>query len=198
VSLSAPSIQVHDDQRRGIGPITIAVGDWTLLVQHQLPLIYEHYRQSAALREEFDLADGGGALSFVAAGRHGDQSARLAVAQHFHPVGNGFEPGVALAPATNVLFIGAGERLLAYALEPAPRRLWEDGADTGFWRWAVHGSTVVMSAELELAAWDQDGTKLWSMFVEPPWSYGVVRGRVRLDIMGTKAGFPLRQGPGRG
>jgi len=28
-----------------------------------------------------------------------------------------------------------------------------------------------MSAELELAAWRTDGTKLWTTFVEPPWTY---------------------------
>jgi hypothetical protein len=51
----------------------------------------------------------------------------------------------------------------------------------------VHGPTVLMAAELELAARDHRGGKLWSMFVEPPWTYQVASGLVELDVMGTKA-----------
>ena len=53
-----------------------------------------------------------------------------------------------------------------YELAPSPRRLSEDSADVGFWSWAQHGETVLMSAELELAAWSSAGRKLWSTFVE--------------------------------
>ncbi len=48
-----------------------------------------------------------------------------------------------------------------------------------------------MSAELELAAWDRLGTKLWTRFVEPPWSFRVIDNRVHLDIMGVKTDFPI-------
>ena len=58
-----------------------------------------------------------------------------------------------IIPETSLLMIGAGERLLAYDLE-TPRRLWEDEAEAGFWGWERHGGLVLMSAELELAAWD--------------------------------------------
>jgi hypothetical protein len=54
-----------------------------------------------------------------------------------------------------------------------------------------------MSAELELAAWTVAGTKLWSMFVEPPWNYTVEGARMRLEMLGRVAQFPLRQGPNR-
>lgn len=37
----------------------------------------------------------------------------------------------------------------------------------------IDGVTAVIPADLELAAWDIDGTKLWSRFVEPPLSYSV-------------------------
>jgi hypothetical protein len=30
-----------------------------------------------------------------------------------------------------------------------------------------------MAAELELAAWDVGGDKLWSRIVEPPWELGL-------------------------
>jgi hypothetical protein len=57
----------------------------------------------------------------------------LCVAQRYRGEGGG-DPGVLLAPETGLLFIGAGERLLAYDLL-GPTRLWEDHADTGFHAW---------------------------------------------------------------
>lgn len=90
--------------------------------------------------------------------------------------------------------LGAGTRLLAYSLEP-PRLLWEDDADFGFWGWERHGDTLVMAAELEMAAWNTEGHKLWSRFVEPPWSYHVEKDLIHLDIMGDKSNFPLITGP---
>ena len=106
----------------------------------------------------------------------------------------GFSPGVLVVPETDVLFVGAGERLLAYDLAH-PARLWEDVAKVGFWGWARYGDVVVMSAELELAAWDIEGTKLWTTFVEPPWSYEVTDDILKLDIMGVKSEFSLGRGP---
>jgi len=82
-----------------------------------------------------------------------------------------------------VLFIGAGRRLLAYDLS-APSRLWEDEADTGFWFWSRYGRFVLMAAELELAAWDVNGRKLWSRFVEPPWTYQVEGSSVVVKVEG--------------
>jgi hypothetical protein len=40
----------------------------------------------------------------------------------------------------------------------------------GFHGWQRHEDLVVMSAELEMAAWDLRGVKRWSTFVEPPWN----------------------------
>jgi hypothetical protein len=47
---------------------------------------------------------------------------------------------------------------------------------------------------LELAAWSTDGAKLWTTFVEPPWSH-VTAGQVVLDVMGAVRTFNLRSGP---
>jgi hypothetical protein len=47
---------------------------------------------------------------------------------------------------------------------------------------------------LELAAWDPQGEKLWSTFVEPPWDYRVTGDRVQLDVIGRKSDFELAQG----
>jgi hypothetical protein len=98
-----------------------------------------------------------------------------------------------LIEETGVLFIGAGERLLAYDLS-RPRRLWVDTAAIGFWSWDRHGDVVLMSAELELAAWSVEGEKLWSHFVEPPWDYALERETVRVNVMGTVTALHLSTG----
>jgi hypothetical protein len=67
----------------------------------------------------------------------------------------------------------------------------------GFWHWSVLPSVVLMRDELELAAWTPDGRLLWRADTEPPWSYEVVDGRVRLDIMSSKSEFPLLSGPAK-
>jgi hypothetical protein len=179
---------------QGRGPFTIAMDGWTILAQHGLPVIYQSYQQHAVLLDEFNLASDKGDSYFLAVSRAGDPWPRLVVAQRYQPC-HGFDPGIALVPETAVLFAGAGTRLLAYALLDPPRRLWEDAADMGFWRWSVHHSAVLMAAELELAAWTRSGEKLWSMFVEPPWSYQVVGEQVQLDVMGKKTQFPVSSGP---
>lgn len=78
-----------------------------------------------------------------------------------------------------MVFVGAGTRL-------------------GFWSWSAHEGTVLMSAELELAAWNSHGEKLWTTPVEPPWHYSVQQGVVTLDIMGETRSFPLFGGPRAG
>src|SRR5881628_1414879 len=155
-----------------------------------LPSIFEEYVQRARLVEQFEITETEEALCFVAVSSMSDDWPRLVVAQSYWPAGYGFNPGVLVAEDTHTLFIGAGTRVLAYRLDP-PSRLWEDYADYGFWGWSRHGSVVLMSAELELAAWKVDGVKLWSTFVEPPWSYSVEGDQLTLDVMGDIRSFPL-------
>jgi len=187
-----------DDRR---GPIAVTGDRWTVQVQHGLPATYDVYRENALLADEygFELPVVGkdDDVCFVAVSADGAPWPSLVVAQRYSPAGAGCDPGVALPAGGDVVFIGAGERLLAYRLaDPAPPvRLWEDACDLGFFYWAVHGDTLLMSAELELAAWTVTGIKLWTMFVEPPWSYTVDGARVRLDMMGKVTQFPLRRGP---
>lgn len=131
---------------------------------------------------------------FVSASRQDGNGTLLVVSQCFNSHGNIFNPGILYIPETDILFIGAGERSSAFRLDPC-EKLWIDGADTGFWSWARFGDYVVMSAELELAAWRITGEKLWTTFVEPPWEYKVVEGQVNLDVMGNKTTFSLEAGP---
>jgi hypothetical protein len=148
----------------------------------------------AALREDFGLSDRG-TLLVVSVGPANSDHRSITVSQHFAPGPEaGFQPGLLIVPETHTLFIGAGTRLLAYHLRRL-ERLWQDESDTGFWSWRRHGEIVLMSAELEFAAWDLEGHKLWSTFVEPPWTYSVAHGSVMLDVMGQVRRFPLRLGP---
>ena len=161
----------------------------------ELPFLHEEYRKCARLVEEIGLEETEGDIWFIAVADDSNLPF-LVVIQRFSPAEPCFSPGILLIPETKLLLIGAGERLLAYDLAK-PARLWEDKADTGFWRWKRHENMVVMSAELELAAWDLEGRKKWSTFVEPPWSYTVADGEVSLEVMGRRSKFPLRGGPER-
>ena len=111
----------------------------------------------------------------------------------FSPHGSGFEPGLLIVPETSIVFIGAGTTLLAYDLINF-EKLWKDKVDLGFLCWVQHGDVVVMSAEIELAAWSVKGEKIWSKYVEPPRDYSVKDGQVRLDVMGRITEFDIQSG----
>ena len=175
---------------------TVTVGPYVIAFQsletQEPPTLYTYAKERAELHEEFDPQGLDGDFCYLVAGRSIDHPS-LVLEQQYEPTWS-FYPGVLVVPETDVLFVGAGERLLAYDLAH-PARLWEDVADTGFWSWARYGEVVIMSAELELAAWNLEGTKLWTTFVEPPWSYEVTDEVLKLDIMGVKSEFSPRRGP---
>jgi hypothetical protein len=178
------------------GTFTLSVDGWTIRAQHGLPAAYASYRQCAVLCDEFDLCSDQGDCCFVAVSRADEPRQGLVLAERYEPSGeSGFSPGVAFVPETAVLFVGAGTRLLAYTLLDRPERLWEDATYPGFWGWSVHKPVVLMAAELEFTAWTKNGEKLWTTFVEPPWSYLVAGERVRLDVMGNITEFPVSSGP---
>ena len=169
--------------------------DLTLLCAHDsLPSLYAEYRAHAKLSDEFSLTSSDGQVCFLAV-RRAQQWPFLVLAQRYSPTpAAGFFPGALLVPESGLLFVGAGERLLCYDLN-AVKRLWEDTADTGFWCWSRHHDTILMSAELELAAWDLHGRKLWTTFVEPPWQFEIREQVVHLDVMGTLSSFEIHHGP---
>jgi hypothetical protein len=172
----------------------ISVGEYQIgCMADGLPDLLAEYQQRASLAEEFGVANEVGAsVCFVSVGRL-QEWPFLVVSQRYSPAGFGFVPGVLLVPELHRLFIGAGRRLLGYDLS-GPARLWEDEADCGFWSWGRHDQVVVMAAELELAAWDLGGRKLWSRFVEPPWEYCVTGDVVAVDVMGTVSRIDLHSG----
>jgi len=181
-----------------VAHITAEVAGWKLITSSTPPAIEASYREHAELHdhfEELESHDGGGYF-FCAIGSGYEDWPGLVVTQWFSPSAAGFSPGVLVLPETQVAFIGAGIRLLCYRRGADQWiRLWEDTTDVGFWGWRRHGELVVMSAETEMAAWTGSGRKLWTTFAEPPWSYEVSEGTVRLDVMGTISSFPLDIGP---
>lgn len=172
----------------------ISVGEYQIGCQADRPPdLLSEYQQRATLAEDFGVANEVGAsVCFVSVGRPQEWPS-LVVIQRYSPAGFGFVPGVLLVPEVHLLFIGAGRRLLGYDLS-GPTRLWEDETDCGFWSWSRHGRVVLMAAELELAAWDLGGRKLWSRFVEPPWEYNVTGDVVAADVMGTVSRIDLHSG----
>jgi hypothetical protein len=178
------------------GALAVAVGETQLLVGLTPPAVLGVYRQHAELAEDFPITDGTADGYFFVAVDDGGEWPRLVVTQRYAPSGPGFTHGVLLVPQQRQLFIGAGTRLVAYHARTGRwSRYWVDEAEYGFWAWRQHHDVVIMSAELELAAWSTDGTKLWTTFVEPPWSYRVVSDQVLLDVMGVTRAFDLRRGP---
>ena len=99
-----------------------------------------------------------------------------------------------IVPETDTLFVGCGERILAYNLNE-PSRIWEDFAEIGFWAWDRYKDFVLMFAELEFAAWDIHANELWTTFVEPPWSYTIEDRLINLEVMGKKSNFHINLGP---
>jgi len=177
----------------------ITLGDYRVLATPDgLPGIHSSYREHAVLAEEFDLDATAGSLCFFAVGERAGDWPSLVVAQRYDPSGWGFNPGLLIVRETDIVFIGAGTRVLAYKLRPQPSRLWLDQAAIGFWGWSRFGDLIFMSAEIELAAWSIDGRKLWTTYVEPPWTFLVSNEEVHLDVMGDKSSFPAATGPRAG
>jgi hypothetical protein len=147
------------------GPYTISLGD-------DLPSLYYSYCQQAQLVETFEVEGSYSALCYLAVA-HGHSWPFLIVAQRYSPgPQSGFHPGVLFVPETNLLFLGAGERLLAYTLA-RPARLWECGLTGGFWQWERAQESIILSSENKLATWDMHGHKQWDFVVEPPWQYAL-------------------------
>lgn len=175
-------------------PIAVGAAGWRVLTARQRPSILDFHRNQAEYVEEVALPDEDGYV-FVGVESPGDDWPNLMISQTFSPAVGGFSPGVLVVPETQRVFVGAGTRLLCYRSdEGQSARQWRDDAGIGSWGWRLHGDVVVMSAELELAAWTTAGEKLWTTFVEPPWSYSVEDSMVRLEVMGVISEFPLRRG----
>lgn len=177
-------------------PFQVSMGGYRLLCTvGDLPSLYDKYREYALVADEYDLEEEG-SLCFLGVGAEliGSWPQLVIALRYDPPYRSAFYPGALIVPETGFLFFGAGTTLLGYDLHKNQRQ-WRDETNLGFWRWRRHGDFVVMSAELELAAWTLSGRKLWTTFVEPPWSYSVEDQELYLDVMGDRSHFPLGTGP---
>jgi hypothetical protein len=161
----------------------------------ELPATYSAMIEHASFHDDFGVSGADGTVLVVAVKRASEKWPGIIVSQRFDPgPEEGFHPGTILIPENNLLLLGAGTRLLAYDLR-IPCRLWEDVTEVGFWGWERYDDVVLMSAELELTAWDLQGKKLWSTFVKPPWDYEIQGNQIELDVMGKKSRFAVKTGP---
>jgi len=174
---------------RRTGPASTLVGSYTVLLDTSPPFAIDMYERHAELVDHFP--NDGDSFGFVAVQAPGEDFASLVVWGRFDAAG-GRGPCVALIPETQQVFIGAGTSVVAYDRRQGQWILtWQDSAEMGFWAWSRSQDVILMSAELEFAAWTVSGEKLWTRFVEPPWTHVVQDGVVHLDVMGKQSIFPL-------
>lgn len=171
----------------------VTFNEYTLSMTEGLPTLYKVYCEHARLVDEIDLKGTEDTVYCMTVKKRSGWPFLVVAQRCSADQDAGFHPGMLLVEETHVLFIGAGERLLAYRLD-SPERLWEDQTYCGFWNWERYGEFVIMSAELELAVWDIYGQKRWSTFVEPPWSYELDADLIHLEVMGQRVSFPLNRG----
>ncbi|WP_208352514.1 hypothetical protein [Pseudaestuariivita rosea] len=174
---------------------TIEISGWTLWIQDkELPDLYPDYLKHARFIDQIDIHNPAGQFFFLAISNveaASDWPSTVIVQKYQNEWGA--TPGILIVPETNILFIGAGDRLLCYDIGKQ-KRLWEDSCDLCFWELHRSGPYVLMSAELEFGVWTIEGEKLWSTFVEPPWSYKVSGDIVALDVMGNTRLLNLSDG----
>lgn len=157
---------------------------YTISLADSLPPKYYSYCQRAQLVDTFELEGAYSSLCYLAVAR-GHDWPFLIVAQRYSPgASSGFYPGVLFIPETDLLLLGAGERLLAYRLTE-PQRLWEAHLPGGFWQWERSQDHIILSSENELAIWDIHGQKRWGFPLDPPWHYTLEHDTIHV-YMGDK------------
>jgi hypothetical protein len=180
--------------------IHLSSGEYTLMASvGAVPSSFSECVKHAILYEQAAAHGTEGTLLCFAVSRGSSDWPELALELRFQPGPEaGFHPGFLLIPESGVLLVGAGMHILAYGLSPV-RRISEDVTEAGFLAWRRHGDIVIMSGELELelAGWSVQGQKLWSTFVEPPWSYEIDGDLLVLNVMGATSSFCAAIGPRR-
>lgn len=173
----------------------VTVNDYTLGVSDNFPSIYDEYQKRAKLVELMSNDDTNAeSLCYLSVAKGADWPFLMVVQRYFPGPESGFHPGILLIPETPLLLIGAGKRLSAYTWDP-PEKLWEESVMGGFWGWERYKHLIILSAEIEMAAWDISGKKLWTAPVEPPWDYSIEGDTIHLNVMGQLSVFSLEHGP---
>jgi hypothetical protein len=170
--------------------ITCTIDKYRISVeQYKLPELYTYYVNNAQLVEEYDLDNRDGEIFYISVGT-GEGWDFLSVAQRYEPSEGGFYPGFLILPETDILFIGAGQRILLYDLKQV-KKIDEDFYNEGFLGWIRYKDYVIMLAELDVTCWRSNGEKIWSRFVEPPYNVEFEDDKIILDVMGNKIRFEI-------
>lgn len=170
--------------------ISCNIGRYRINVeQYKLPDLYAKYIKHAKLAEEYDLDNRGGETFFISVGDK-ENWPFLTIAQCYEPCAGGFHPGFLVIPESDLLFIGAGQRILLYDLKQV-KKVDEDFYNEGFLGWIRYRDYVIMLAELDVTCWKLSGEKMWSRFVEPPYNVQFEDNKIILDIMGKKIKFDI-------
>jgi hypothetical protein len=132
------------------------------------PAILLCYRQPADLQEHFEVQESRepGGFLFAAVSRAAEAMAQ----SRDRPAVQSFRRR--LPPEVADRFRNRGRlhrssratALIPVRLRPV-EQAWMDNTQVGSWGWRPHGDVVVMSAEIELAAWTIDGVKPWTTFI---------------------------------
>lgn len=122
----------------------------------------------------------------------GETEPSVLVVLGYHRLDGDFGAGAILVPETGRLFVAGGSWAICYHRDGERWvREWEHEVHVMAWGLVRHGDWIVLSGELELVAWDLDGVRRLTAAVEPPWSYEIHDGQVRLDIDGVVTMVPL-------
>jgi hypothetical protein len=168
-------------------------GAYTISLADSLPPKYYSYCQHARLVDTIELEGAFGSLCYLAVAR-GFEYPTLIVAQRYSPgPQSGFYPGVLYIPETDLLLLGAGERILAYTLDPA-RKLWQYNLVSGFQHWERWQDRIIMASENELAVFDIHGLKRWDFTVEPPWNYTLEGDTLHVYMNGKQTALHCERG----
>jgi hypothetical protein len=172
---------------------SLTIKNWKLTVHEgPLPDPYSTYARHASYVDDIDTEETQGIPLFVSVSSDASSTPDLISTQRYKP-GNGLSVGCLLVPEKAHLFIGAGEKIVCYDVA-ASKRLWIETTPHGFWRWVQIDDYIIMSAEIEFAVWNTVGEKLWSTFVEPPWTFTASKWVIKFDIMGKKQYRKLADG----
>ncbi|GCE14137.1 hypothetical protein [Tengunoibacter tsumagoiensis] len=184
--------------------IIFNIYDYKIFLEtNQAPKYYrEFFRDDSLLAEEIDIdrtekdpLDSN--VVFIAAKNCGSKKEfSLTLLLGYSPSDPAFYPELLYVPESQILFIRAGEKILAYQLQ-VPQKLFELSVDIGFLSWERYSNYIIMVAEMRMTVWNLAGEQLWTLFVEQPWSYHCHHEMMSFIKDEQVYTFPVATGPGK-
>lgn len=174
--------------------ITINIGIYEIgFEQGSLPVLFDEYKKSALLYEEYTSSEYKAEDLVIAAGLS-NMMPSLVVKMKYWPNAGGFTPCLLFIQEKDILFIGAGQTVLVYDLL-SMSKVDEDYYNEGVLGWLQHENYVFLLAECDVACWDNTGKKLWERFVDPPYEVIPNGDKVKLKMLDESIEFEIEKGP---